>query len=206
MNPALLSSENMNFRTPPEFLKVIEPFGRIVLDPSTDDDNPCGAVYVLTTGGLTTPWMTFAAGGLTYSNPPYGRHLSGWSKKFVEEGEKGCELLTLTPARIDTVWFKRMRKSAAAVCLLYSRIKFWSQVPAEAVGTPRRIKVAGHRRLQTVHFNPCDVGKWLPGAWNKKKNVWSNAAAPFPCAVMYWGGRVPLFEEVFADRGWVILK
>ena len=201
MNQALLSSENMNFRTPPEFLKLLEPFGGIQLDPSSDGDNPTEAQYYCTqygtfeepqqvkvdnAHGLLADWTIY--GGLTFSNPPYGRNLAKWSKKFVFEGERGCELLTLTPARIDTKWFKRMRKSASAVCLLEGRIKFWSQAPEAARGI----------------YEGLIPGQWLPGAWNKKKQVWSNAAAPFPCATMYWGDRVDVFREVFQDRGWVI--
>jgi hypothetical protein len=203
MDDCMLSSENMNFRTPPEFLSLIKPFGRIGLDPSSDTENPCDARYFATEWGTYSdegvPFSTIKNGlnldwgdtyGFTFSNPPYGRHLDKWSQKFVLEGAAGCELLTLTPARVDTAWFKRMRSSAKAVCLLSGRIKFWSQVTDAAIGTQWEAQ----------------IGEWLPGAWNKKKSCWSNAAAPFPCAVMYWGTRLDVFQGIFDSRGWVIVR
>jgi hypothetical protein len=188
MNDALLSSEFQSFRTPPEFLETVRRFAPIALDPATDEDNPVGAKRYFTCLAIQRNWVdAVEPGELAYCNPPYGRSLLPFSKKFAEQGALGLELLTLTPGRFDTKWWRNMR-TANAICFLYGRIKFWSPVTEAAIGTPWESQ----------------IGKWLPGAWNKKKSCWSNAAAPFPCAVSYWGKRVDDFVSVFSPLGWCV--
>ncbi len=129
MNSALVSSKNMNWRTPPGFLKLVREFsstGRIGLDPCTTEDNPTEADHIFTPveDGLVQDW---SGKGLVFANPPYGRKLSPWAKKFASSST-GKEQLTLTPARVDTKWFRYMT-SATRICFLYGRLQFHEQRP-----------------------------------------------------------------------------
>jgi len=175
MNAALLSSENMGWRTPPEFLNLVRRVsttGRIALDPATTTDNPTEAdgIYAHPVAdGLKWPWESR---GLVYCNPPYGRNLLAWSEKFASEGTSGTELLTLTPARTDTRWWKNLT-TAHAICFLSGRLMFLEQRPD---------------------------GSWGPALDKKGKPM----RALFPCAATYWGPRVDRFVEVFGSQGWVV--
>lgn len=126
MNPSLLSSDKMDWMTPEEVLKPIRMFGGgIKLDPCTNESNPCEASLFMTNGALTRDWQLEAQDGLIYANPPYGRELPQWSAKFALEGHmRGAELITLTPARTDTVWWQRDMTTAKRILFWKGRIKF----------------------------------------------------------------------------------
>ncbi len=176
MNPTLVSSKDMGWRTPPEFLKLVRSVsltGAIGVDPATTNDNPTDATLFFTPeqNGLVQSWGK-ANWGLTYCNPPYGRNLLAWSKKFAEEGAVGTELITLTPARTDTKWWRYLTQ-AKAICFLSGRLKFHEQR---------------------------EDGTWGPALDKKGKPM----PAAFPCAAAYWGHRADRFVDVFTPQGWVV--
>ena len=123
MNPALLSSKNMNWQTPESFLDLVRQLDVIGLDPATTKSNPTKAVHIYTPDedGLSQPWT---GKGLVYCNPPYGRSLPKWIKKASIEAAKGAEIIMLITARTDTKWFQEWVLSADAVCLWKGRIVF----------------------------------------------------------------------------------
>jgi hypothetical protein len=128
--PAFLSSIFMDYETPSWFLDLVRQVGPIVLDPSTAPHNPTGAQYIYTPP--SSPWDpmpcglsgSWAVDGLVYSNPRYGRFLSGaevhprapvldkhgallgygtgWAAKMAQHQGEG---LYLVPARPDTAWW-----------------------------------------------------------------------------------------------------
>jgi hypothetical protein len=188
MEAALLTSDDQNFNTSPDFLDIVRKIDAIGLDPATDSFNRVGAKSFFTPerDGLVQSWQGY---GLVFCNPPYGRSLGDWSQKFCEEGYQeahgGAALITLTPARTDTRWFRRMRHSATAVCLMDGRQTFYRIHP--------------------------QTGVWGPAVTlNKKKSheagreIYEVSPAPFPSAVFYWGDHRWKFREVFQNHGWVI--
>jgi phage N-6-adenine-methyltransferase len=126
MNQALLKSEKQDWNTPPQILELVRKVGPIALDPATTNDNPTGALATMNEigNGLAANWAYICGDrGLTFVNPPYSRALKDWAAKFAEEGRKGCELITLTPARCDTRWWRHMT-TADVICFWRGRIKF----------------------------------------------------------------------------------
>lgn len=123
MNPALLSSKNMRWRSPEGFLDLVRQLDEIGLDPATSADNPvkAKAFFTPTQDGLAQSWLGH---GLVYVNPPYGRALPLWVKKASLEAAKGAEIVMLCTARTDTKWFQDWILSAPAVCLWRGRLTF----------------------------------------------------------------------------------
>lgn len=110
--------------TPEWVLELVRKVGPIGLDPCTEMSNPVDAQYFWAAGGTEQPWNTFGK-GLVYVNPPYGRALSEWSKKIIEEAQHGREIIVLVPARTETNWYGDLFDNAAAVAFFRKRIKFW---------------------------------------------------------------------------------
>jgi hypothetical protein len=182
MQEVLISSKDMGWQTPPEFLDLVRKVGPIALDPCTTIKNPTGARRFATpeaepTGddgffltypfgvvglnGLGFPWRVWTQNhGLAFVNPPYGRALPGWIDKCIEEARLGAEIILLVPARTDTKWFQRVYPRADVTLLWSGRIKF--------------IDAATGRQ---------------------------GDAAAFPSAVFYFGTRVGSFERAFTGRG-----
>lgn len=124
MNPALLSSVDMDWQTPPEVLDLVRQVAPIGLDPCTTKNNPVGAfewIWPEVANGLDLPW--WPAHGLAFVNPPYGRQLAPWAAKIAAEGQRGMELICLVPARTDTRWWRNI-ETAARVCFWRGRIRF----------------------------------------------------------------------------------
>lgn len=125
----LMSSVDMTWRTPRNLLalvRLVSSSGRIGLDPATDADNPCEAVSFFTPleNGLVQSWGGM---GLVFCNPPYGRELADWTRKFAEQGRRtdiGVELIALVPARPDTQWWHRDMLTADRICFWKGRLKF----------------------------------------------------------------------------------
>ena len=119
----LLSSVKMDWNTPPKVLNLVRELagGPIGLDPCTDASNPCKAEKYFTPeeDGLTQSWSD---SGLVYANPPYGREVGGWAKKFAIEGQS-TSIVALLPARPDTRWFQSIL-TAQVLCFWTGRIKF----------------------------------------------------------------------------------
>jgi hypothetical protein len=131
VNKTLMSSKKQDWQTPPEILELVRKIGPIALDPATTEDNPCEARGFLTVSGLTSDWRNESyldpadsgTRGLIYVNPPYGRALADWATKISHEGMRGCEIISLTPARTDTKWFRKMT-TADVMCFWRGRITF----------------------------------------------------------------------------------
>jgi len=122
-NKALYTSKNQNWQTPPDLLELVRQVGPIVLDPCTSIDNPTKAMvfYTEADNGLAQPW---SKSGLNFCNPPYS-DVKIWTKKCVAEWTRGCEVMSLIPARTDTAIFHDwIFQTANAVCFLRGRLKF----------------------------------------------------------------------------------
>lgn len=172
------SSEFQGYQTPPEWLDLVRQVGPIALDPATTEENPCDAEVFLYPpyDGLNEDWRAHAKGGLCYVNSPYGDELPDWAAKIADEGMRGCEVISLTPARTDTAWFRKMT-TADQLCFVRGRIKFYG-------------------------FNPL-TGKFERGAWSKKSKKWMpDSPAGFPSLFAYWGPKPDRFREVFGPYGW----
>jgi site-specific DNA-methyltransferase (adenine-specific) len=173
INPALYSSNNEHFCTPPEFLETIYKFKTIEVDPCS---NPGSLVksnkfYFKHDDGLKQEWSR--NNELTFVNPPYGREILKWVKKCFEEYKLGSDVVLLIPSRPGTkAWQNIILKQATSICFLKGRIQFYDYItkkPAQC--------------------------------WSKKKNKMVDAKAPFDSALIYFGNDKTRFDNIFNDYG-----
>jgi hypothetical protein len=102
---------------------------------------------------LAQPWH-----GRVYLNPPYGREIGPWIERLAAAYESGAiaEALALVPARVDTVWFRRL--DAYPRCFLSGRLTFANaQTPAPF---PSAVVYLGARVEQFA-----EVFGWLGGVF-----------------------------------------
>lgn len=125
--PTAFSSARSEWNTPPEIIQLtLRLFdGVIDLDPCSDaeGDNanvPARIHYTERTNGLDRLWT-----GRVYMNPPYGRVITAWVRRFCDSywmPDAMTEGIALVPARTDTVWFRILRNFP--VCFIKGRLKF----------------------------------------------------------------------------------
>ena len=124
-NPALVSSERSDWRTPREVWAVLRQFNAGILDPCADSNPGNHAAdfnYTIEDDGLVSNWDIPDA--LVYCNPPYGNGMLHWIERAIREDGEGCEIILLTPARPGSQWWRRCWTSARAYCFWDGRIKF----------------------------------------------------------------------------------
>jgi hypothetical protein len=70
--------------------------------------------------GLSVLWK-----GRCFVNPPYGRGIAEWIRKCFHEGQRGCVVVALIPARPDSnYWHDYIAAGPADVFMLRGRLKF----------------------------------------------------------------------------------
>jgi len=209
MNGALTSSVFHAWRTPLDFIELVQEVNVIALDPCTIASNPVGALRWFTPAedGLKRDWWDAShallddSRGLVYVNPPYGRELPRWVGKCREEAARGCEILSLTPARTDTRWYREIIATATAVDYYARRITFEIDCAAcAALGDQRDASRWFKRDGATVFLctnHGADHDDQAPAPMRTKPI----AGAAFPSLVSYWGPNADRFAAVFGERG-----
>ena len=115
-----------DWETPAELFDPLNAEYGFTLDAAANSNNakvpqclegPCtGSVSCLC--GLCAPWT----GQRVWCNPPYGRGLIDWVRKFAK-GEAGLAMLLL-PANTDTAWFSELWKASHEIIFLTGRVNF----------------------------------------------------------------------------------
>ena len=102
LNRVVFSSKIMVWGTPLDFYQKLDEEFHFKCDPCTIDSNPlgCEVFYTVNDDGLSKSWVN-----PTYCNPPYGREISKWIMKAVEEQKRGVTTVMLLPVRTDTRYF-----------------------------------------------------------------------------------------------------
>jgi len=109
-NRSLFKSQRLNWRTPKAVYQVLDAeFGF--------DFDPCPANPDF--DGLSCEW-----GNCNFVNPPYGREISKWVKKGIEEHEKGKTVVFLVASRTDTKWWHELMRRASEIRFIKGRLKF----------------------------------------------------------------------------------
>lgn len=127
MNPALLSSKNMEWCTPQDFFDGLHAeFGFVLDAAATDKTAKCPAYYTPENCGLTNSWGRGGKGQAVFCNPPYGREIGKWVKKAHDEAQKypGTIIVLLIPARTDTSYFHDYIYGKAEIRFVRGRLKF----------------------------------------------------------------------------------
>lgn len=121
-NNALFSSKSDLWGTPPEVFRLLNEVYDFQLDAaSTDENYLCPHHFTSDCDGLAQDWARHRR---VWLNPPYGRTISQWMRKAYEESRKGCLVVCLVPARVDTKWWHDWVLNKAKVTFFKGRLRF----------------------------------------------------------------------------------
>ncbi len=118
----LFSSANEEWETPIKLYKELNDKFNFTLDAAANHFNyKCQNYYTKEDNALSKDW----SGNVVFCNPPYGRNLKKWVKKFYEEGLKeNTVVVVLIPARTDTIAFHEYCLKAKEIYFIKGRIVF----------------------------------------------------------------------------------
>jgi phage N-6-adenine-methyltransferase len=159
---AATSSASDAWATPAE---VLERLYQVVGGPFCLD--PCsarrgrGRVKALTHFDLGDDGLSFQwSGNAIYINPPYGRAISAWTSKAVEEVRTGRAkmVIGLVPARTDTRWWHNSVVGRADVWMLRGRLSFGAG--EQAAPFPSAIVLWGGEPIHRIRMTAA-----FPEAW-----------------------------------------
>ena len=124
MNKAIhFSSKSNEWATPQKFFDDLNDEFEFTLAPCANESNhKCDKYYTVAQNGLIQNW----GGEIVFCNPPYGREVTEWVRKFFHEvyaGDCHCAVMLL-PARTDTKWFHSYIYNKAEVRFIKGRLKF----------------------------------------------------------------------------------
>jgi phage N-6-adenine-methyltransferase len=121
-NSVLYSSLSDLWGTPPELFRLLDEVYDFQLDAaSTKQNRLCKNHFTRDDDGLAQDWSGFRR---IWLNPPYGRTIGAWMQKAYEESQKGCLVVCLVPARVDTRWWHDWVQNKAQVTFIKGRLRF----------------------------------------------------------------------------------
>lgn len=153
--------------TPEHVVKaIVRHFGCIALDPCGLAQSPASRAarsVIYESGplaeygaGLSCSWVQLAGGELAFGNVPYGRKIHRWCEKARREHMCGAEVLLLTPARVETKWWRAFFAPPLAgwASFLDARLNFVHACDgyAEPARWPSAFVYLGRRRSVFAHF------------------------------------------------------
>ena len=124
MNTKLMfSSDNEVWSTPQDFYDKLNEEFNFNLDPCANKENAkCELYFTKDEDGLIQDWNGYTV----FCNPPYGRKIKGWVKKYYEESKnEDTTVVMLIPARTDTTYFHDyIYHKAKEIRFVRGRLKF----------------------------------------------------------------------------------
>lgn len=114
-----------NWQTPREFYESLNRVvGGFAVDAAADSSNHLAPVWYGPGGDspdalAVDKWLSPA-----WCNPPYGRGIDRWVKKFIEQRHKGVTTVALLPANTETRWWYDYVVGNAGITFLVSRLPF----------------------------------------------------------------------------------
>jgi len=121
-NDALFSSKSDLWGTPPEVFRLLNDVYDFQLDAaSTHENRLCHNHFTDNEDGLQRDWSEYRR---VWLNPPYGRTIGKWMQKAYEESRKGCLVVCLVPARVDTRWWHEWVLHKTRVTFFKGRLRF----------------------------------------------------------------------------------
>jgi phage N-6-adenine-methyltransferase len=129
-NPPKTGASNNRFRskqtyeTPWQFIRAVEDrFGKIIVDLAASKEN-CRALRYFTEehDSIQCNWAELKD-GLLWLNPPFSQ-IAPWAQKCSVEAAKGARIAFLTPASVDSNWWKNYVHGQAWVEFISPRIQF----------------------------------------------------------------------------------
>ncbi|MEO0924090.1 MAG: phage N-6-adenine-methyltransferase, partial [Pseudomonadota bacterium] len=102
-NKAIFSSASDLWGTPPELFRLLNESYDFKLDAAASDHNAlCENYFTVDDDSLKQDWQPYRR---IWLNPPYGRMIGDFMRKAYEESQRGCVVVCLVPARVDTRWW-----------------------------------------------------------------------------------------------------
>lgn len=120
------SSDHQAFNTPAVVLEQIAPMGRIALDPCSNATSivPARIRWTIEHDGLAHSWaLQRLRGEIVFVNPPFDE-LARWVDRCIAEAASGCEIVLLSPARVDVAWWDRLLDAGGVAALWRGRLRF----------------------------------------------------------------------------------
>lgn len=109
-NVSLFKSSRTDWKTPRQVYQT--------LDAEFDFDfDPCPSKPKF--DGLKVDWKK-----RNFVNPPYGREISKWVDKALDERRKGKLIVMLVASRTDTTWWHKLMRNAKEIRFIKGRLKF----------------------------------------------------------------------------------
>lgn len=124
----LHSSQDMTWQTPPEVWQDVlnrlglEQFDLDPCSPGQSSPIPCTNRFTVADNGLSQCWG--APGSTVWVNPPYGKALSVWIDKIIQESCRGIKIIVLVPARTGTNWWYKALSGGGKPEFLRGRLRF----------------------------------------------------------------------------------
>lgn len=116
-------SSKSDWETPPElWLPLHDEFGFTLDGAANDRNHKCPTWYGPGSSLSEDAFAMQPKGEVIWCNPPYGG-LKDWIDLFVLWGQENT-VVALLPDSTDTVWFRRIYKTAHEVRLLNGRVSF----------------------------------------------------------------------------------
>jgi site-specific DNA-methyltransferase (adenine-specific) len=104
--------------------------------------------------GLNIEW-----GSCNFVNPPYGREISKWIDKALEQFAKGKTVVLLVASRTDTKWWHKLMNKASGIRFIKGRLKFDSF--ENSAPFPSAIVVLDPKQNSVNPQKDFDCWKWL---------------------------------------------
>jgi phage N-6-adenine-methyltransferase len=115
------SSKSDEWETPKNLFDLLNKEFSFDLDAAATKENTlCDHFFTIEDDALTKDWSDYKN---VWCNPPYGKLIGKFIKKGFEESQKGCTVVFLIPARVDTKWWHQY--CALSECrFIKGRLKF----------------------------------------------------------------------------------
>ena len=120
-----ITPDDTEWYTPQYILDKVYNVFPVSLDPCSNEERTVDAQvhYTENVDGLKQLWC-----GNVFVNPPYGREIGKWTKKFLEEWNNGHikNAILLVPVKTDTKWWGELSQYLSCWCAVHGRVKFVS--------------------------------------------------------------------------------
>lgn len=121
-SPTAFTSLTDEWGTPKDLFDKLNEIYGFTLDVCASELNyKCEKYFTKEIDGLEQDWSK----DVCWMNPPYGRDISKWMKKALDESLRGATVVCLVPSRTDTAWWHDFAVKGE-ITFLRGRVKFVS--------------------------------------------------------------------------------
>ena len=113
------SSASDEWATPEDLFRELDDIFHFDLDACASVKNTkCPRFFSKEQDSLQQQWK-----GTVWMNPPYGRCISAFMRKALEESKRGVTVVCLVPSRTDTTWWHKYARQGQII-FLRGRLRF----------------------------------------------------------------------------------